>query len=123
MNTSFAFYNDATLASRVETLTLERPQFAPSTRRVWLASRETGRRLVPMTGETAIRVAASGELAAFVALADSINGLDIATPGAPLALGDAVTAATPIYLRLYPGLPEGAANIPLSLAAIEERRG
>jgi hypothetical protein len=122
MDTTFAFFNDATLASRVETLTLERPRFVPVTRRVWLASRETGRRLVPPAGEAAVRVSVSGELAAHVALAGGIVELDAATPGEPLDLGEAVSAATPIYLRVFPGLPEGEASIPLALAAIEERR-
>jgi hypothetical protein len=119
---TFAFYNDATLATLLTTLALERPQSAPVTRQIWLASRETGRRLVPTAGEDGIRLIIAGALAYHVALAATLAGLETATPGDPLDLGAMVLLPTPIYLRVLPGLPEGAANIPLTLAAREEIR-
>ena len=127
--TTFDFYADNTLSSRVSRMDALFPESAPNApaapalRQVWLGSRAANLRLRPPDSSNFITVQITGTAAENIRLATTQQGLASATPGAALSLPDPIRAPIPLWLQLTATpLAVGVYPASLTLTALEEQR-
>jgi hypothetical protein len=124
MPTTFNFYADATLSSRVTGVAALFPDTGNTVaqRQVWLGSRTAGRVLTAPEGGSVITVSLAGAAATRIRLGTTAQASLNATAGAPLELTPPTRAPRALWLTLdATGQDVGSQTATLSLAAIEEQ--
>jgi hypothetical protein len=124
MPTTFNFYADANLSSRVTNITELFPDTGSTVaqRRVWLGSRTTGRRLVAPDGTDTITVSLEGDAATRIRMGATAQTSLNATAGAPMELTPPIRAPRAFWLTLdATGQDIGSQAATLSLVAVEEQ--